>query len=101
MFDYIIDCVILEGYGLSESSPVACFNHPHLTRKPGSIGVPVRDVALRVVSPDGDDVAVGEVGEILIKGPNVMKGYYTIVDRKKDLIIRGGGVVAGGSQRHA
>ena len=118
-FEETFGCMILEGYGLSESSPVACFNHPHLERRAGSIGVPVRDVSLRLVGDDGQDVAAGEVGEILIKGPNVMKGYwrlpdvtartvvdgwlstgdlavrddegyYTIVDRKKDLIIRGG-----------
>ncbi|MCA1190761.1 MULTISPECIES: GMC family oxidoreductase N-terminal domain-containing protein [unclassified Saccharopolyspora] len=118
-FEETFGCVILEGYGLSESSPVACFNHPHLERKPGSIGVPVRDVSLRVIDDGGRGVPTGEVGEIVIKGPNVMKGYwglpevtadtivdgwlrtgdlavcdedgyFTIVDRKKDMIIRGG-----------
>jgi long-chain acyl-CoA synthetase len=118
-FEAAFGCVILEGYGLSESAPVACFNHPHLIRKPGSVGVPVQDVGMRLVDADGQDVPAGEVGEILIKGPNVMKGYwalpevtaqtvidgwlrtgdlavqdedgyFTIVDRKKDLIIRGG-----------
>ena len=118
-FEAAFDCVILEGYGLSESSPVACFNHPHIKRKAGSIGVPVRDVQLRIGDDEGRALPDGEVGEILIKGPNVMKGYwqlsdvtastvvdgwlrtgdlavrdedgyYTIVDRKKDMIIRGG-----------
>lgn len=118
-FEATLGCVILEGYGLSESAPVACFNHPHLERKPGTVGVAVADVALRVVDTEGNEVADGEVGEILISGPNVMKGYwgrpevtaetvvdgwlrtgdlavrdaegyFTIVDRKKDMIIRGG-----------
>lgn len=118
-FEAAFGCVILEGYGLSESAPVACFNHPDLIRKPGTVGVAVKDVELRLVDVEGYDVAVGDVGEILIKGPNVMKGYwglpeitaqtvvdgwlrtgdlavrddegyFTIVDRKKDLIIRGG-----------
>ncbi len=118
-FEEAFGCVILEGYGLSESSPVACFNHPHIPRKAGSIGVPVRDVQLRVADDEGRALPDGTVGEILIKGPNVMKGYwrlpevtastvidgwlrtgdlavrddegyYTIVDRKKDMIIRGG-----------
>ncbi|WP_258718679.1 long-chain fatty acid--CoA ligase [Saccharopolyspora gloriosae] len=118
-FEETFDCVILEGYGLSESSPVACFNHPRIERKPGTIGVPVRDVSLRVIDDGGRGVPTGEVGEIVIKGPNVMKGYwdlpeataetivdgwlrtgdlavcdedgyFTIVDRKKDMIIRGG-----------
>jgi long-chain acyl-CoA synthetase len=118
-FEKTFGCKILEGYGLSESSPVACFNHPHLERKAGTIGLPVADVELRLVDDTMRDVGPGEVGEILIKGPNVMKGYwrlpeataetivdgwlktgdlatrdedgyYTIVDRKKSLIIRGG-----------
>ncbi|HEV7775026.1 MAG TPA: long-chain fatty acid--CoA ligase [Conexibacter sp.] len=110
---------ILEGYGLSETSPVASFNHPDRERKPGSIGTPIRDVEMKVFDEDDNEVARGEVGEIVIKGPNVMKGYWQrpdataetmrggwfhsgdlakvdedgyffIVDRKKDLIIRGG-----------
>jgi long-chain acyl-CoA synthetase len=111
---------ILEGYGLSETSPVASFSRADLPQKPGSIGVAIEGVQLRVVDDEGNEVPVGEVGELQIKGPNVMKGYwknpeatakaispdgwfssgdmarkdeddfYFIVDRKKDLIIRGG-----------
>jgi long-chain acyl-CoA synthetase len=118
-FEAQFGCAILEGYGLSETSPVASFNHPGSERKPGSIGTPIRDVEMKVVDEQDRDVPVGEVGEIVIKGPNVMKGYWQrpeataeamrggwfhsgdlakvdedgyffIVDRKKDLIIRGG-----------
>jgi long-chain acyl-CoA synthetase len=118
-FERVFGCVILEGYGLSETSPVASFNHPDRPRKPGSIGTPVRGVEMRVVDEFGGDVEVGEVGEIAIRGHNVMKGYWRreeataeaipdgwfrtgdlartdsdgyffIVDRRKDLIIRGG-----------
>jgi long-chain acyl-CoA synthetase len=118
-FEDKFGCKILEGYGLSETSPVASFNHPDRERKVGSIGTPIKGVEMRVVDEDGGDVEQGEVGEIVIKGPNVMKGYwrkddataetikdgwfYTgdmakvdeegyffIVDRKKELIIRGG-----------
>jgi long-chain acyl-CoA synthetase len=118
-FEEKFGCIILEGYGLSETSPVASFNHPDKERKPGSIGVPVRGVQIRVVDDDGKDLPPGEVGEIVISGPNVMRGYWQreeataeaikdgwfhtgdmaktdedgylfIVDRKKDLIIRGG-----------
>ncbi len=118
-FEEAFGCKILEGYGLSETSPVASFNHPDRERKPGSIGTPLQGVEFRLVDDDGSDVEVGEVGEILIKGHNVMKGYwqkpdataesikdgwfatgdmakvdddgyYFIVDRKKELIIRGG-----------
>jgi len=118
-FEKTFGCMILEGYGLSETSPVASFNHPNMERKPGSIGTPVRGVEMRLVGPDGADVPPGDVGEIAIRGHNVMKGYwgkpeataeaipdgwfrsgdlarvdedgyYFIVDRKKELIIRGG-----------
>jgi long-chain acyl-CoA synthetase len=118
-FDEAFGCKILEGYGLSESSPVASFNHPDRERKPGSIGTPITNVEMKVIDDDGNDVAQGEVGEIVIRGYNVMKGYWQradetaetivdgwlhtgdmgkvdedgyfyVVDRKKELIIRGG-----------
>jgi long-chain acyl-CoA synthetase len=118
-FEEAFHCMILEGYGLSETSPVASFNHPDKVRKPGSIGTPIAGVHMRVVDADGNDVPVGEVGEIVIAGHNIMKGYwhkpeataeaitdgwfrtgdlarvdedgyFYIVDRKKDMIIRGG-----------
>jgi long-chain acyl-CoA synthetase len=118
-FEEKFDCKVLEGYGLSETSPVASFNHPGKERKAGSIGTPIDGVEMKLVDDDGNDVAQGEVGEIVIKGHNVMKGYWKkpdataeaikdgwfysgdmgqvdedgyffIVDRKKDMIIRGG-----------
>src|SRR5215203_5886036 len=75
-FEETFGCIVLEGYGLSETSPVASFNHPHAERKPGSIGTPIRGVELRLVDDDGNDVPAGEVGEIAIRGENVMKGYW-------------------------
>ncbi len=118
-FEERFGCAVFEGYGLSETSPVASFNQPGHERKPGTIGFPVRGCEMRLVNDGGEDVPVGEPGEIAIRGENVMKGYwnrpeataeavpdgwfrtgdiatvdadgyYTIVDRKKDLIIRGG-----------
>jgi long-chain acyl-CoA synthetase len=118
-FEEAFGCTILEGYGLSETSPIASFNHPHRERKPGSIGTPVEGVQMKVVGEDGGELAAGEVGEIAIRGHNVMKGYWRrpeatvdairggwfhsgdlaridedgyffIVDRKKDMVIRGG-----------
>jgi long-chain acyl-CoA synthetase len=109
---------ILEGYGLSETSPVASFSRTDLETRPGSIGVPVWGVQMMLVDEEGKP-ADGEVGEIAIRGHNVMKGYYGkpdataevlrdgwfrtgdiarkdadgyyyIVDRAKDMIIRGG-----------
>ncbi|MFL6080334.1 MAG: AMP-binding enzyme, partial [Ornithinibacter sp.] len=106
-------------YGLSETSPVASFNHPDKERKAGSIGTPIKGVEMKVVDDDGNEVPAGEVGEIAIRGDNVMtgywnkpeataeaipdgwfrtgdlatmddEGYFTIVDRKKDMILRGG-----------
>ncbi len=111
---------IMEGYGLSETSPVATFNMPHKERKPGSVGTPIWGIEVKVFDPDQQEVPTGEVGEIVIRGNNVMKGYYNkpeatadafqgtswfhtgdlgrmdedgyvfIVDRVKDMIIRGG-----------
>jgi long-chain acyl-CoA synthetase len=118
-FERAYGCPILEGYGLSETSPVASFNHPDAVRKAGSIGTPIAGVRMRVQDDDGRPVPAGQVGEIAIAGHNIMKGYwqrpdataaaivdgwfrtgdlgrvdqdgyYFIVDRKKDLIIRGG-----------
>jgi long-chain acyl-CoA synthetase len=111
---------ILEGYGLSETSPVATFSDPERDPRPGSIGIPVWGVEVKLVDEDWKRIdAVDEVGEIAIRGHNVMKGYYNrpeataevmrdgwfrtgdlarrdadgfyyIVDRAKDMIIRGG-----------
>jgi long-chain acyl-CoA synthetase len=118
-FEEAFGAKVLEGYGLSETSPVASFNHPDRERKTGSIGTPIEGVEMKVVDEDENDVPQGEVGEIVIKGHNVMKGYWNrpdtteesikdgwfhtgdmgkvdedgyffIVDRKKELIIRGG-----------
>ncbi|MER7841942.1 long-chain fatty acid--CoA ligase [Streptomyces sp. NPDC096040] len=118
-FERTFGATVLEGYGLSETSPVAAFNHPDRPRKTGSIGTPVRGVEMKLIADDGATVRPGAVGEIAVRGENVMKGYfdnpdasthalrdgwfhtgdlarvdedgfYFIVDRKKDLIIRGG-----------
>jgi long-chain acyl-CoA synthetase len=118
-FEEAFRCTVLEGYGLSETSPVASFNQPDRPRKAGSIGTPVEGVEMKVMDDDDHEVAQGDVGEIVIRGHNVMKGYWRkpdatteamrdgwfhsgdmarvdedgyffIVDRKKDMIIRGG-----------
>ncbi|HEX7244151.1 MAG TPA: long-chain fatty acid--CoA ligase [Solirubrobacterales bacterium] len=118
-FEEAFGAKVMEGYGLSETSPVACSNHPDKERKAGSIGTPIEGVEMKVVDENDEEVARGEVGEIVIRGHNVMKGYWQrpdataeamrggwfhsgdmahtdeegyfyIVDRKKDLIIRGG-----------
>jgi long-chain acyl-CoA synthetase len=118
-FEGAFGAVVLEGYGLSETSPVASSNHPDMERKAGSIGTPIEGVEMKVVDEDDNEVSQGEVGEIVIRGHNIMKGYWQrpdateeamrggwfhsgdmartdeegyfyIVDRKKDLIIRGG-----------
>jgi long-chain acyl-CoA synthetase len=110
---------ILEGYGLTETSCVASINPFYGERKAGSIGLPIRGQAMKIVSDDGAPVVNGEYGEIIIRGSNVMPGYldneaataesirdgwlhtgdigyvdddgyFFIVDRTKDMIIRGG-----------
>lgn len=111
---------LVEGYGLTEASPVTHANPIWGRRKEGSIGLPWPDTECRIVDPEtGEDVPVGEVGELLVRGPQVMKGYWNlpeataealrdgwlhtgdmarmdeegyfyIADRKKDMIIAGG-----------
>ncbi len=118
-FEEEFGVVILEGYGLSETSPGACFNRSSEERKVGSIGVPFWGVELKIVDENDEEAPVGERGELLVRGHNVMKGYYKnpeaneesmkngwfytgdvatkdedgyffIVDRVKDLVVRGG-----------
>src|SRR3954470_18336935 len=73
-FEARFGCQVLEGYGLSETSPVASFNRRDRERKPGSIGLPLERVEMRVVDEESAEVAPGEIGEIAIRGHNVMKG---------------------------
>jgi long-chain acyl-CoA synthetase len=118
-FDDAFGAKVLEGYGLSETTGMGSFNLPDRERKPGSIGLPVGGTEFRLVDDEDNDVGEGEPGEVVMRGPFVMKGYwnrddatrdvmrggwfhtgdiatrddegyYFIVDRKKDLIIRGG-----------
>ncbi len=118
-FESHFDVKILEGYGMSEGSPVVSFNQMEVGRKPGSIGTPVWGVQIKIIDEDGNEVPAGEKGQLVYKGHNVMKAYYNnpeatiktikngwlqsgdiavkdhdgfffIVDRTKDMIIRGG-----------
>lgn len=115
-FEAKYEKIILEGYGLSEAAPATAFNPLRGTRKPGSIGVDIPGVTNKIFDPEGNELPCGEVGELVVKGPNVMIGYlglpeetnaalkdgwlYTgdlarmdeegyiyIVDRKKDMIL--------------
>lgn len=75
-FEQTFDVTILEGYGLSEASPVTCFNPFDRGRKPGSIGTNILHVENKVVDTLGRELPDHQVGELIVKGPNVMKGYY-------------------------
>jgi long-chain acyl-CoA synthetase len=110
---------VLEGYGLSETAPVVSFNQLQRPSKPGTVGLPIFGVEVRCFDEHDRAVPAGERGEVVVRGPNVMKGYYanpdataeakrggwfrtgdigqidadgylSIVDRKKDMILRGG-----------
>ncbi|KON68105.1 long-chain fatty acid--CoA ligase [Peribacillus butanolivorans] len=118
-FEQKFNIIVSEGYGLSEASPVTCFNPLDRPRKAGSIGTSILHVENKVVNELDEEVPVNGVGELIVRGPNVMKGYYKmpeesaavlkngwlytgdlarmdeegyffIVDRKKELIIVGG-----------
>ncbi|AMX82602.1 long-chain fatty acid--CoA ligase [Geobacillus subterraneus] len=112
-------CLILEGYGLSEAAPIVTATDPTKPIKPGSVGLPLPSVKVAVVDEQGNPLPPNKVGELIVSGPNVFRGYYGkdeetrralrggwlytgdmaridedgyvfIVDRKKDVIIRGG-----------
>jgi long-chain acyl-CoA synthetase len=117
-FQKITGIPIVEGYGLTETSPVVSFN-PFEKQKPNSIGKPIANTEIRLVNDRDEDVAIGQPGELIVKGPQVMQGYwknpketanalkngwfytgdiaikdedgyYKIVDRKKDMILVSG-----------
>lgn len=117
-FEETFNCLVIEGYGLSESTCRSTFNPPDKRRRAGSCGVPIGN-EMRVVDDDDNEVSDGELGEIVMRGENILKGYYRneeatalafrngwfhtgdigyrdpdgffyIVDRKSDMIIRGG-----------
>ncbi|HJU55481.1 MAG TPA: long-chain fatty acid--CoA ligase [Pyrinomonadaceae bacterium] len=117
-FEETFHCLVVEGYGLSESTCRSTFNPPDERRRPGSCGMAIGN-EMRVVDEEDREVAAGELGEIVLRGPNILKGYYKnpeaterafrdgwfhtgdvgykdadgffyIVDRKSDMIIRGG-----------
>lgn len=79
---------IMEGYGLSEASPVVTFN-PLEKSKPGSIGTPLNGVEVKIVNANGDETAVNEVGELLVRGENVMKGYLNMPEVTEKTIVNG------------
>ncbi|WP_462409731.1 class I adenylate-forming enzyme family protein [Neobacillus sp. Marseille-QA0830] len=110
---------VYEGYGLSEAAPIVTAHRKGIEIKPGSVGIPIPGVEVKIVDDSGKEVPVGEVGELIVRGDNITPGYYQnveetkrvlkdgwlytgdmarlddegylyIVDRKKDLIIRGG-----------
>lgn len=118
-FEAMFKCVILEGYGLSETAPVCAFNTIEGPRKTASTGTPIDDVEIGIFDEQDNGLPVNEVGEIVVRGPNVMQGYYKdpeatalamrggwfhtgdmackdedghifIVDRKKDMILKSG-----------
>ncbi|SFM90056.1 long-chain-fatty-acid--CoA ligase [Thermodesulforhabdus norvegica] len=120
-FEKMTGSIIVEGFGLTESSPVTHCNPLHGLRKPGSVGIPVSDTECKIVDIETGEreLPIGEEGELVVRGPQVMKGYWNkpeetaqalrngwlytgdiakmdedgytyIVDRKKDMIIAGG-----------
>lgn len=78
--------LLVEGYGLTETSPVCSVSRLDMPLKPGSIGTPIPGVQVRVVDPDGKDLPAGASGELLIKGDNVMKGYYKDPEKTAQVI---------------
>jgi long-chain acyl-CoA synthetase len=117
-FEETFNCLVIEGYGLSESTCRSTFNPPNENRRAGSCGIPIGN-EMKVVDDEDNEVEDGQLGEIVLRGENILKGYYKnekatetafrngwfhtgdigyrdadgyyyIVDRKSDMIIRGG-----------
>jgi long-chain acyl-CoA synthetase len=88
-FENTSDCPVLEGYGLSETSGPACFNRPAALRKVGSVGTPIDGVQMRVVDEHATEVPTGTPGEIQVRGPNVMKGYWNLPEATANAIVDG------------
>src|SRR5262249_20673683 len=80
---------IVEGYGLTEASPVTHVNPPGAANRPGTIGVPLPDTDAKVIGADGREVAEGEVGELVVRGPQVMKGYFNNPHATESVLIDG------------
>ena len=80
---------LCEGYGLSEASPVVSVNPLYGKRIPGSVGLPIPGVEVRIVDADMNALPVGEVGELAVKGPNVMQGYYNLPEETVKTIVDG------------
>ena len=76
VFEQKFGVKIMEGYGLTEASPVSSFSRLHMPQKPGSIGIPIPGVEAKIVDEDGRELPRETVGELILKGENVMKGYY-------------------------
>lgn len=118
-FETEFNCLILEGYGLTEAGPVVAFNRNASLRRKGSVGLPIDGVEIKLVDEEGERVSQGDVGELLVSGSSIMKGYwgkeeasssrvvdgwlytgdlakmdddgyYYVVDRKTDMIIKHG-----------
>jgi long-chain acyl-CoA synthetase len=119
MWQRVTGCEISEGYGMTETSPVVTFN-PSVAIQLGTIGLPIANTEVKTIDDDGNETAIGEAGELCVKGPQVMRGYWQrpedtqksftkdgflqtgdvaviqedgyirIVDRKKDMIIVSG-----------
>lgn len=118
-FKKVFGIRMCEGYGLTETAPLACFNHLERPSKPGTVGQPLMGTEIKCFDDDDKEVPRGSRGEVVIRGHNIMKGYYkrpeataqafrngwfhtgdigvmdedgylAIVDRKKDMILRGG-----------
>jgi long-chain acyl-CoA synthetase len=117
-YEALFGCPVVEGYGLSESTCRSTFNPPDERRRPGSVGLAIGN-EIRIFDDTDRDLEPGQIGEIVLRGPNIMKGYYRnekataeafrsgwfhtgdlgyrdvdgffyVVDRKSDMIIRGG-----------
>ncbi len=85
----IMNLPVVEGYGLTEAAPAVAFNPPQGVQKEGSIGLPLPDILCKIVDDNDQEVPLGEVGELIVLGDNVMLGYYNKPDESKKALANG------------
>ncbi len=89
MYEEKFNVFILEGYGLTEASPMVSFNRANTERKAGSIGLPMPGIEMKIVDEAGIEVKPGDVGEIMVQGPNIMKGYLNQPEKNSQVLKNG------------
>jgi Acyl-CoA synthetases (AMP-forming)/AMP-acid ligases II len=91
----ITGCTLVEAFGLTETSPAACINPLDLKEYNGSIGLPIPSTYCKLIDDEGNDIVGGDPGELCIKGPQVMQGYWNLPDETANVFTKDGWLKTG------